>query len=134
MVIVANELRSGNTPSFIVEQLYNKAVIVGKNCIIESIRTPGEVKALKAKGKFRLFAVDAKPELRFERIKIRNSETDQIDYNTFLSNEQREMNSDDPNRQNLFKCIELADFIFINNGRIEDLFKELERVLSKIEQ
>ena len=49
MVIVANELRATHTPSYIVEQLYYQALQTGTNCIIESIRTPGEVEALKHK-------------------------------------------------------------------------------------
>ncbi len=133
MVLVANELRAKHSPSYIIEKLYEKAISVGENCIIESIRTPGEVISLKEKGDFWLFAVDADPLLRYERIKIRNSETDQIDYTTFLSNEQREMNSEAPNKQNLFKCIQMADFVFNNNENIESLFSDLEKVLQKIE-
>ena len=62
MVLVANELRSIHGPSYVTDQLYFKAAQIGKNCIIESIRTPGEVLSLRAKGNFYLFAVDALPE------------------------------------------------------------------------
>jgi dephospho-CoA kinase len=132
MVIVANELRAKYSPSYIIEQLYEKAVSIGKNCIIESIRTQGEIISLRKKGNFWLFAVDADPHIRYERIKLRNSETDQIDFNTFLSNEQREMNSDNPTKQNLNKCIQMADFVFNNNGPIETLYHILENVLTNL--
>ena len=46
MVITANDLRKKNSPSFIVEELYNEAKSQDKNAIIESIRTPGEVDLL----------------------------------------------------------------------------------------
>jgi dephospho-CoA kinase len=88
--------------------------------------------SLRQKPNFVLFAVDANQKLRFERIKIRASETDNIDFETFKSNELEEMNSDNPNNQNLKKCIELADFVFDNNASIEDLHKELDKVLSKL--
>ncbi|MFC2100396.1 AAA family ATPase [Bacteroidota bacterium] len=134
MVEIANELRKKHSPSFIVEKLYELAIKSGKDCIIESIRTPGEVTALKNKGFFYLFAVDAEAELRYERIVQRNSETDQISFNTFTNNEKREMSSADPNKQNLSKCIEMADYVFINNSTFKVLFEKVETVLKKIIQ
>jgi dephospho-CoA kinase len=133
MVVVANELRAMHSPAYIVEQLYTEALASGKNCIIESIRTPGEVELLKQQGDFFLFAVDAKPEIRYQRIKLRASETDFISYEIFLENEKREMNSEDPNKQNLKKCIEMADYFFENNGNINELHNKIALVLKKIE-
>jgi len=133
MVIVANDLRKSNSPSFITDQFYKQSIQHSQNAIIESIRTPGEAESLKAKGEFYLFAVDADPRIRYERIKLRNSETDQIDFNTFIANEKREMTATDPNKQNLKKCREMADFLFVNNGSIKELNKKVEAVLNKIE-
>ncbi len=133
MVLVANELRAKYSPSYVTDQLYYKAAKSGKNCVIESIRTPGEVDSLREKGNFYLFAIDAPPQLRYERIVIRNSETDNINYDTFIQNEQREMNTNDPTKQNLRKCIEMADFVFENSGSIDDLHIKVEEVLHKIE-
>lgn len=132
MVIVANDLRKNNSPSYITDQLYLEALNSGLDAVIESIRTPGEITSLKTKGDFFLFAVDAYPKVRFERIKQRASETDKIDFKTFLANEKREMNSDDPNKQNLAKCIQMADFVFENDGSIEELIFDVEKVISKI--
>ena len=132
MVIVANELRKQNTPSYITDQLYEQSLKQNKNAIIESIRTPGEAESLRTKGEFYLFAVDAEPKIRYERIKLRNSETDHIDFDTFIANEKREMTATDPNKQNLKKCREMADFVFLNDGSREDLFKAVENVINKI--
>ena len=49
MTLVGNDLRAKHSPSWIVEQLYEKASASGCNCIIESVRTPGEVDALRGK-------------------------------------------------------------------------------------
>lgn len=134
MVIVANKLRKDNSPSFIVDQLFEKAKKTGKNSIIESIRTPGEIISLRKKGTFYLFAVDADPKIRFERITLRKSETDQIDFQTFIANENREMTTNDPNKQNLKKCIEMADYLFINSNSIDLLHQQVDKILQEIEK
>jgi dephospho-CoA kinase len=132
MVLVANDLRANHTPSYIAEQLLAQAELSGGHCIIESIRTVGEVTALRKKGGFYLFAVDADPKLRYQRIVERGSETDKISYETFIENEQREMTSTDPNKQNLAACQALADYKFDNNHSFEELYKQVEEVLGKI--
>ena len=48
-------------------------------------------------------------------------------------NEKREMNSSDPNKQNLSSCIRQADFVLNNNGTIEDLYHQVENILGQIE-
>ncbi|MFH1119304.1 MAG: AAA family ATPase [Bacteroidota bacterium] len=133
MVVVANDLRSAYSPSYIVDCLYNKALLSGNNCIIESIRTPGEVISLKGKGNFYLLAVDADSYVRYSRIIERKSETDMITFETFKQNEAREMTSDNPNHQNLRKCIEMADFVFNNDGSVRDLEQAVALVLKEIE-
>jgi dephospho-CoA kinase len=132
MVQVANELRKNNSPSYIVDQLFEQALSSGTNAVIESIRTPGEVESLKNKGKFYLFAVDAEPTIRYHRIVLRNSETDKVNYQTFLENEKREMTSNDPNKQNLSRCREMADYILENNKSIPDLIDQVNEILKKI--
>ncbi len=134
MTAVANDLRAKHSPSWIVDRLYDKAKESGKNCVIESIRTPGEVYSLRKKGNFYLFAVDADPGLRYQRIKARGSETDHVDYATFLTNEKREMATDDPNKQNLKKCIGLADYVFENNSTIDDLTRQVAAVVKEIQE
>jgi dephospho-CoA kinase len=132
MVLVANDLRKKNSPSYITDQLYEMALNTGKDSVIESIRTPGEVYSLRKKGNFHLLAVDADPEARYRRITARKSATDSVSYETFLENERREMESQDPNAQNIGKCIELADYHLTNNGTIEQLNRQVEEVLEKI--
>ena len=132
MVVVANELRARYGPSYVTDQLYFESAAIGKNCIIESIRTPGEIDSLRGKGQFFLFAVDADPGIRYQRIAERQSETDNISFETFISNEAREMNTEDPNKQNLKACISQADFIIKNDGSKEDLFSAVEKALQTI--
>ena len=132
MTSVANELRAKHNPAYVVEKLYEKALLVGGNSIIESIRTPGEIEYLKKMGDFYLIAVDADAKVRYNRITIRGSATDHITFDAFLENEKREFNTIDPNKQNLGKCIELADLILYNDGSIEELNNHLEDKLIEI--
>jgi dephospho-CoA kinase len=132
MVNTANELRAAHSPSYIVEQLFERASMDESDCIIESLRTPGEVLALQEKGAFKLIAVDADPEVRYARITDRQSETDQVGFDEFMAAEQQEMASADPNKQNLSRCIEMADYQLNNNGTIEDLQSQIESILHEL--
>jgi len=132
MTSVANELRANNSPSYITDVLFNIACEKQGDAVIESIRTPGEIESLRKKGDFILFAVDADKETRYKRITERKSETDSISFETFVANEEREMNSEDPNKQNLGKCIEMADYVFTNNSSIEELNSRVEKVLRNV--
>lgn len=126
---VANELRAAHSPSYVTDCLYERAAAQSHDAVIESIRTPGEIDSLQAKSSFRLWAVDADPEIRYKRAVLRNSETDHVTYETFLANEQREMTSSDPNKQNLSVCIARADVVLQNNGDMENLYREVDRVM-----
>lgn len=128
----ANKLRASHSSAYIIEQLYKKAVEDCGNAIIESIRTPGEVDFLKKQGEFYLIAVDADPKIRYDRITLRATETDNISFDTFMSNEKREFTTSDPNKQNLNRCIEMADLVIQNNGDITELHKQLKKNLTRI--
>ena len=132
MFRLANELRAQYGPSYVVDRLYDRAAESRKNCIIESIRTTGEIASLRKKGRFILLAVDADPLIRYERILQRASETDRVSFETFLENEKREMSADNPGRQDLASCIRMADHLLENNGSIPELLGKVEDVLNLI--
>ncbi len=132
MIFVANELRKNYSSSYIAEKLYETAKKSEGNSVIESLRTIGEIESLKNKEGFFLFAVDADKELRYNRAIERKSETDYIDFNTFISQENSEMQNEDPNKQNILRCIEMANYKFENNGSIEELKEKVGKVLEEI--
>jgi dephospho-CoA kinase len=132
MFHVANSLRAQYGSSYVVDQLYLRASETGENCVIESIRTPGEIASLRRKAQFYLLAIDADPRIRYDRIRLRHSETDNITWETFRENETREMNTNDPNKQNLRKCIQVADFTIMNNGSRSELIKRIGEFLQPI--
>lgn len=87
---------------------------------------------MRRKPDFYLLAVDADPEKRYKRIKKRASETDQVSFKEFIDNESRELQSDDPAKQNLVRCISMADYNFNNDGTVNQLISEVKRVMEEI--
>ncbi|MEI6494451.1 MAG: AAA family ATPase [bacterium] len=132
MIAVANGLRAQHSPSYIIEELYKRASQDGGDAVIESIRTIGEAEALKEKGNFCLFAVDADRKIRYERISKRASDKDNVTFEKFCEKEDLEMNSTDPTKQNISACIVLANYTFDNNGTREELFNQVDEVLAKL--
>ncbi len=132
LTAIANTLRVKHGASYIIEQLFIKARECKSHSVIESIRTPGEIESLRKNDQFFLLAVDADPRVRYQRIRKRNSETDQISFRVFLENEEREMHSTNPFHQNLSACIRQADFVIMNNGSILQLNEQTETFLTKI--
>ncbi|HMT01457.1 MAG TPA: AAA family ATPase [Candidatus Absconditabacterales bacterium] len=126
MTDLANHLRTEHGPAYVIDQLYEKAKEYGGKCVIESVRTLGEIDSLREKGSFLLLAVDAPIETRYDRIIARKSATDHVSFEQFMADELRESQSTDPTKGNLPGCIKKADLLIINNGSIEELHIQLE--------
>ncbi len=132
LVNKANELREKYGPDYIIKQLYERADSSKKNSIIESIRTVGEINSLKEKNNFYLFSVNADVKTRYDRISLRKSSTDNRTFEEFLKDEEREMHSNNPNKQNISECIKLANYFFLNNNKLENLFSNVDKIVTKI--
>ena len=123
-----NQLRAKHGPSALVDLLYEEALKTGQNCIIESIRTVGEIESLKNKGEFLLLAVDADSKIRYERVVVRGSETDKVSFENFVKQEELEMKNEDVNKQNVAECIKRADILLKNDLSIQDLENDIENI------
>jgi dephospho-CoA kinase len=78
-------------------------------------------------------AVDADQKIRFERIKKRGSEKDNVTWEEFVNQEKIESESTDPNKQNLIACRNVADYVINNNGSIGQLESQVNIFLKKYE-
>jgi len=133
MVVVANDLRRKYGPSYVAEELFKMAKKSRENSVLESLRTEGEINALRRIGNFTMFAVDADQRLRYERIqKRKNMQSDDVSFEKFKQQEETEMRSTDPTKQNLSRCIEISDYVFQNNSSFEELYEQVEKVLKEI--
>jgi dephospho-CoA kinase len=128
---VANELRQAHGVDFVPNTFMERYDCATHDVIIESIYTMGEVNAIRNAGGY-ILAVDADPEIRYERIKHRMSETDRITKEDFLKQQEIEARSDDPTKQNARTVMENADYQIENNGDLEELRVEVNYVLEKI--
>jgi dephospho-CoA kinase len=129
----ANELRrehgAGYFGKLFLTEIREKGI---EHAVIESIRTVGELEALKAEGVF-IIAVDANRELRYSRIKARASHTDNLDFETFVHEEEREWHGEGGSHDmNLMDVIARADVCIKNEGTLEDLHIEIDRVLENM--
>ena len=137
---LANEIRANQSPSYIVEQLFDEAQRPVDSCpdvpisIIESIRVPMEALALRrrAEGNFFLLAVDANPTTRYNRIIKRQSETDSVTFSEFMQQEKFEMQNAEKHKQNLKGCLEMADKLILNDHSVEELNADVDKFVSWI--
>ncbi len=131
MITVANELRAEHGPTHIIDSLYEHASVTGGDAIIESLRAVAEVRRIKQLGGY-VIGVDADPKLRYERARARGSEKDNVTYEEWLAQEQKETNPDDPTKQNIFGALAEADVVVQNNGTLEELHAKVDEVLKHI--
>ena len=132
MIQVGNELRKEHSPQYIIEELYNISIKTNKDCVIESIRCPGEIEFLRQFSSVYIFGIDANIKNRYERVIRRNSSTDHVSFEKFEEQEAKELSCEDPFKQNLSKCIFMANYTFQNDGSIEDLYFRIDEVFRSI--
>ncbi len=131
MAVFANGLRAKHGADFVFRELFKKAQEQGGNVIIESLRTLGEVKALREHDSALLLAVDADQKLRYDRIHGRGSALDHVTFSKFVEQEETEMHGTEPHQQNIAAVMKLADHTIYNDNDTEALFKEVEVFLEK---
>jgi len=130
---LANELRAQG-PTKLMEAVYEMAkpsIEKGGHIIIEPQHTIAEVEFIKSIGGV-MFAVDADFRLRYERIIKRGSEKDNITLEQFIEQQQFELKQTDPNKNNLMASMSRANYIFMNNGSVEELHTEIDKVMGEL--
>jgi dephospho-CoA kinase len=132
---IANEFRAQG-PTKLMEAVYALAVPsieAGENVVIDPQHTVAEVEFIKSKGGI-VFSVDADLKARYERIQERKSSKDNVTFEDFRDEQEREMFSDDPNKNNLGTAIKAATIHLTNNGTPEELFAQVDAALAKYTQ
>ena len=99
------------------------------NYVIDSIRNPAEVEALRRRPDFTLFAIEASAKTRFERSLARAREDAAATFEKFMAEEERELKSENPAAQQLIATMALADSAIENDGTIEALHNKLDGML-----
>jgi dephospho-CoA kinase len=124
------ELRRGGGAGVLAEMLLE--ILDGEDAVVDSIRTPAEVEALRSRGDFVLIEVRADEESRWQRMTSRGRSGDPTEKGAFLSQEAAEAKSEDEAGQALDATAAMADITIQNDGSIEDLEGKLEGIWSGI--
>lgn len=128
LIAKGNALRAAHGPGVLAERVRGR---LGARDIVDSIRNPSEVAALRQERGFVLVGIDAPLELRFRRACERARPGDALTFEEFRSKEARE-NSPDPREQQLSRTWSLADHVLTNAGSIDDLSGAVSDLLRKL--
>ncbi len=124
------ELRRRGGSGILAEMLLE--ALGGGDAVIDSIRTPGEVEALRARDDFILIEVTAGADSRWARSQGRARPGDPADRATFVAQEESEEVASDEAGQALVATAEMADLILNNEGTVEGLHEDLENLLDRL--
>lgn len=130
MIVRGRELREGFGAAILAERVLAR-LPADRNHVIDSIRHPAEVAALKADGDFVLLWIDAPAETRFERARERGRVGASPTLAEFQAEQARELESENPAAQQLLAVRELADEVISNDGDLEGLRERVQAVLER---
>jgi len=135
LVKVGNELRQKSGNSILAERSLQKVQEWKDNrFVFTSLRHPDEVEFLKLNAdKFILIRVITPIELRYEWSQARKKPEDRMSFEEFRALEEKQM-SGSGSQQQLSKVISMADTVFINTSKKEDLYKLIDDFLKNIDK
>tara|TARA_S200000501_G_scaffold306637_1_gene295426 strand:- start:39 stop:635 length:597 start_codon:yes stop_codon:yes gene_type:complete len=134
LIDIGNKLRQKGGPGVLADKLIPK-LNSENNHIVDSIRNPLEVISLRKETllrRFFLISVDANSRLRYDRLCSRGRIGDTDSWEKFVEQEKKEENNDDPNKQQLSRTMEMADYSIDNSGTLEDLEAQVNRIISSL--
>lgn len=127
LIRIGNELRRNFGHDVLARRVMEKVRKASLPAVIDSIRHPAEVEYLRQQASFILIAVDASPEIRFNRVRRRGRDESASSLEEFLAKEREEM-AGKGEAQQLQNCLAMADFYVWNDGPLEELHSQLERI------
>jgi dephospho-CoA kinase len=125
LIRIGTLLREQGGASVLAERLLPR---VGTRDVVDSIRNPAEVEALRRIPGFLLVGVRAPAELRFARSRLRARPGDPETFEAFAARERQE-NSENPAGQQLQATFALADRIVDNDGDLDGLHAKVDALL-----
>ncbi len=105
-------------------------VLEDRNYVIDSIRHPQEIEALRRLPHFHLLHLDAPIEQRYERARARQDTRTPASFERFAELESKELGGSSPDAQNLEACARLADAKLLNAGTREDFLAQADAQIS----
>lgn len=133
---LGNELRKKEGADFLAKRvLYKIKNQQYTKAIIDSIRNPAEIDVFKKSLKnFSLVSVDAPDKIRFERILLRDRESDPKTFQGFLKMDQRDKGKGEPkDGQQVGECMKKAKFVLINDSDLESAKKKIGKLYQDLQ-
>lgn len=129
MIETGTALREAEGPGALARRLMS-FLEPHHNYVIDSIRHPAEVEALREMAAdFRLLWIDAEEDVRFRRMRERKRLGDPESIEELRRLEGSELASSDPAGQQLLAVRELADHTIRNDGGLDELQGEVQELL-----
>ncbi|MDI3475830.1 MAG: dephospho-CoA kinase [Thermococcaceae archaeon] len=99
-----------------------------KNIVIDGVRSIEEVETIKRLGG-KVIYVEARPEVRYERLRKRGAEKDKViqSFEDFLR-----MDEEEEKLYHTTKLKEVADYVIVNEGTLEDLREKVEKIILEV--
>jgi dCMP deaminase len=130
LIATGNELREKLGSDILAKRIL-EMIDPNRNYVVDSIRNPSEIQALRKTGRFLLLNVDAPEAIRFQRIKARARENDPQTLQEFRKKEKAESKNLSKNKQSIEDCQALADFTISNNKTLKDLHAKVSEIVSR---
>lgn len=130
LIAEGNRLRADYGPAELANRICRK-LHPDQHYVIDSIRSPHEVRRLREWGQFRLLRIDAPREVRYERVRARGGHRMPVSLGEFAELEDRELESADPHRQQLRATWGEADATLHNGGTLEDFEDSVVKVVKE---
>jgi len=128
---LGNEVRKEEGANAWIKRLVSN-IKENEEYIVDGIRNSAEVEELRKQRYFFLISVDAPQKIRFERMLKRAKPSDPKTWDDFLSIDKRDFGEENPNGQQVGKCMKLADFTIVNDGSLEYLNNQIDGIYNKI--
>jgi dCMP deaminase len=131
MISLGNEIRRAEGPDALARRLTSR-ITQDRNYVIDSIRHPAEVQALREISRdFRLIWIEARENVRLGRIQSRARGGDPADIGSLREFESRERTGVDQVAQNLDAVRAIADERIDNDGSLEELHEAVRTFLRR---
>ena len=133
LIALANEMRATEGLGVLAKRVVKK-IEQGKNYVVESIRNPEEVNELRKNKDFTMLSIWASQKIRFERVSKRMREKDPQTFEEFLRIDHIEAYNPLPHAQKILLCMQMSDHIIVNEGSLEELNNNIDKLLHKLSE
>lgn len=135
----ARDLRTKHSSDCLAYSAMTSALLdeKGRHAVIGNITTPAEIRAMREHAtrngiKFVVYGITADRQVRYDRIPQNGEGTGFLSFEHFAEWEDKEFGSADVFGENVPASMEMVDAIFMNNGTLEDFYRQLDPLMENI--